>query len=85
MDVCCETPRLSKPGGTNWARDGRESWPVVSLGSCAGERFPIQPISTVTNLNEATLEISLSKRGTDKLLVEELFINTENGSGATRR
>jgi len=84
VDVCCETPSLNKPGGVNWTK-GKETWPLATLGRCAGENFPTEARTTVTNLNEASLLLTLNKKGSDNLQIQEFYINTENGRGVKRR
>jgi len=84
VDVCCETPKLSKPGSNNWSR-GKETWPTITLGNCNGEKFPTEARTTVTNLNEATLELTLNKKGRDNMQIQEFYINTQNQNGVSRR
>jgi len=85
VDVCCETPTLSKPSSNNWSRSGKEVWPLPTLGRCAGQGLPTQARTTVTNLNEATLTLTINKKGRDNMQINNFYINTENQSGKKRR
>jgi len=85
VDVCCETPVLNKAGGVNWSRGGVETWPGISLGRCSGQTLPTVPRTTVTNLLETKLEVTVNKKGKDKMVIDNLFIETENSQGVTRR
>ena len=69
MDVCCQTGDLKKAGTNGWARNKKETWPLITLGRCAGERFPTQARTTISNLNEASLELTLTKKGNNKVVV----------------
>ena len=85
VDVCCQTGDLKKAGTNGWARNKKETWPLITLGRCAGEKFPIQATTTTTNLNQAKLELTLNKRGNNKLELSEFIINAEDGKGAKRQ
>ena len=64
---------------------GKETWPTITLGNCNGEKFPTEARTTVTNLNEATLELTLNKKGRDNMQIQEFYINTQNQNGVSRR
>jgi len=85
VDVCCETPVLSKSGGVNWSRGGDETWPSISLGRCSGQSLPTKARTTVTNLLETKLQLTINKKGKDKMLIDNFYIETENSLGAKRR
>ena len=85
VDVCCETPVLNKAGGVNWARNGEEMWPSITLGRCSGQTLPTKPYTTVTNLLETKLQLTINKKGKDKMLIDNFFIQTVNNQGLKRR
>jgi len=85
VDVCCQTGDLKKAGTNGWARNKKETWPLITLGRCAGEKFPIKATTTTTNLNQASLELSLNKRGSNKVELNEFIINAEDAKGAKRQ
>ena len=85
VDVCCQTGDLKKAGTNGWARNKKETWPLITLGRCAGEKFPIQATTTTTNLNQASLELTLNKKGSNKLELSEFIINAEDAKGAKRQ
>jgi len=85
VDVCCDTGSLKKAGSNGWARNKKETWPLITLGRCAGERFPTQARTTISNLNEASLELTLTKKGNNKVDLNEFLINAEDGNGAKRK
>ena len=85
VDVCCETPVLNKPSGVNWGRNGDETWPSITLGECSGQSLPTKARTTVTNLLETKLEVTVNKKGKDNLLIDNLYIDTVNSLGAKRR
>jgi len=85
VDVCCETPVLNKPSGVNWGRNGDETWPSITLGEYSGQSLPTKARTTVTNLLETKLEVTVNKKGKDNLLIDNLYIDTVNSLGAKRR
>jgi len=76
---------LSKPSRNNWSKAGKETWPLASLGRCAGQGFPTQARTTLSNLNEVTLSMTVKKKGRDNMQINDFYINTENQNGVKRR
>ena len=85
VDVCCETPVLNQAGTTNWGRNIDDSWPGITLGRCSGQTLPTKPYTTVTNLLESKLQLTINKKGKDKMIIDKFFIETVNNQGAKRR
>ena len=76
---------MSKPSSNNWGKAGREVWPLTTLGRCAGQGLPTQARTTLSNLNEVTLSMTVNKRGRDNMQINDFYINTENQNGVKRR
>ena len=85
VDVCCETPVLNQAGRTNWGQNIDDTWPSITLGRCNGQTLPTKPYTTVTNLLETKLQLTIKKKGKDKMIIDKFFIDTVNNLGAKRR
>jgi len=85
VDVCCETPVLNQAGTTNWGQNVDDTWPSITLGRCSGQSLPTKPYTTVTNLLESKLQLTVNKKGKDKMIIDKFFIETVNNQGAKRR
>jgi len=83
--VCCETLQLSKPRGNNWVRNGNESWTGSALGLCNDKTFSTKARTTITNLLETKLLLTLNKAGRDNLKLENFNIDTVTSGGQKRR
>jgi len=83
--VCCETLQLMKRQGNNWVRNGNESWTGSSLGLCQDMSFPTKTRTTLSNLLETKLLLTLKKTGKDGLKLENFNIDTVSTSGQKRR
>jgi len=83
--VCCETLQLSKRRGNNWVRNGNETWPGTTLGACKDKVFPTRARTTITNLLETKLILTLNKSGKDGMKLENFNIEAESANGAQKR
>merc|ERR1712142_283811 len=83
--VCCETLELKKRTGNNWVRNGSESWTGSQLGLCRDMQFTTQPRTTITNLLETKLIVTLNKSGKDGMKLKKFNINAETSNGGLKR
>jgi len=83
--VCCETLELKKRTGNNWVRNGNESWTGSQLGLCRDMQFTTQPRTTITNLLETKLIVTLNKNGKDGMKLKKFNINAETSNGGLKR
>jgi len=82
---CCNTQDLKKRTGNNWVRNGNETWNGTLLGDCKDKQFPTKTRTTVTNLLETKLILSLSKNGKDGMKLKNFNINAVSANGGQAR
>merc|ERR1712106_1045790 len=83
--VCCETIQLNKRRGNNWVRNGNETWDGSSLGLCKDMVFPTKGRSTITNLLETKLILTLNKTGKDGMKLENFNLDALTVAGSKKR
>jgi len=82
---CCDTLDLKKRTGNNWVRNGNETWEGAPLGRCKDKQFPTKTRTTITNLLETKLILSLSKNGKDGMKLKNFNINAVTANGGLDR
>ena len=82
---CCDTLDLKKRTGNNWVRNGNETWEGAPLGRCKDKQFPTKTRTTITNLLETKLSLSLSKNGKDGMKLKNFNINAVTANGGLDR
>jgi len=87
QNICCETPPLNKFTSTNdWARNGKTTWPGMFLGKCQDKMIPTIRKTTVTNLLETKLLVTLTKTGSsDGLKLDNFYIDADTVIGTQKR
>merc|ERR1712215_284939 len=83
--VCCQTPTLSQRTGNNWVRNGNATWPDTTLGECRNLPFPTKGRTTVTNLLETKLILTLNKSGRDTVKLDNFNVDAVTTGGSKRR
>jgi len=83
--VCCQTPTLSQRTGNNWVRNGNATWPDTTLGECRNLAFPTKGRTTVTNLLETKLILTLNKSGRDTVKLDNFNVDAVTTGGSKRR
>jgi len=83
--VCCETPALSQRTGNNWVRNGNATWDGTTLGSCRDKVFPTKGRTTITNLLETKLILTLNKSGRDTVKLDNFNLDAVTAVGSTKR
>jgi len=83
--VCCETLQLNKRQGNNWVRNGNATWPGTTLGLCKDKVFPTKTRTTITNLLETKLVLTLNKSGNDGMKLENFNIDAVSAVGSQKR
>jgi len=82
--TCCSTHELSARTGNNWVRNGNTTWKGSPLGLCRDFQFLTQPRTTVTNLQEIKLVVTLNKPGKNGMRLTNFNINAKTPSGQDR-
>jgi len=82
--TCCSTLELSARTGNNWVRNGNTTWKGSPLGLCRDFQFITQPKTTVTNLQEIKLVLTLNKPGKNGMRLTNFNINAKTPSGQDR-
>merc|ERR1712106_738045 len=83
--LCCETLELKARTGNNWVRNGNTTWKGAPLGLCRDMQFPTKSRTTITNLLETKLIVTLSKTGKDGMKLDKFTLDAETSSGALPR
>jgi len=83
--LCCETLELKARTGNNWVRNGNTTWKGAPLGLCRDMQFPTKSRTTITNLLETKLIVTLNKTGKDGMKLDKFTLEAETSSGALPR
>jgi len=86
--ACCVTPILKKreKGNNNWLRNGTETWSGTTLKLCDNKEFTTQTSTTVTNLLESKLILTLEKSGSkDGMKLDSFDIEAVSATGSGKR
>eukprot|EP00092_Neocalanus_flemingeri_P011880 GFUD01012812.1.p1 GENE.GFUD01012812.1~~GFUD01012812.1.p1 ORF type:complete len:810 (+),score=226.03 GFUD01012812.1:149-2578(+) len=83
--TCCETPQLSKRSGNNWVRNGNVTLPGTSLGLCKDKVFKTKARTTISNLLETNLVLTLNRIGKDGMRLESFYLDAETAVGSQKR
>jgi len=86
QNICCQTPPLNKFTSKNdWARNENTVWPGMFLGQCQDKMLPTIRKTTVTNLLETKILLTLTKTGKDGLKLDNFYLDADTVIGTQKR